>query len=131
MSLTHRQQPPHDGGRGEAGEDVVGVGEVCEVGHDDGLTPTLTPHVHLGINTVTSTPIVKPVFVSKPFPRSRSTPQSTGASDIYHEEPFDLCTYMQLKILSGLSGGSTMNQNWTITKLVPKKNDEHDNTNHC
>lgn len=47
LSLTHRHEPPHDGGRGEAGEDVVGVGEVREVWHDDGLTPTLTPHIHL------------------------------------------------------------------------------------
>lgn len=47
LSLTHRHEPPHDRGRGEAGEDVVSVDEVCEVWPDDGLTPALTPHVHL------------------------------------------------------------------------------------
>lgn len=48
LSLTHRHESPHDRGCGEAGKDIVSVGEVCEVWHDDRLTPTLTPHVHLG-----------------------------------------------------------------------------------
>lgn len=45
--ITHGQEPPHDGGRGQAGEDVVGAGEVGEVGQQDALAPALAPHVHL------------------------------------------------------------------------------------
>lgn len=45
--MLHGHKPPHDRGCGEAGEDVVSVGEVREVRQDDGLAPTLTPHVHL------------------------------------------------------------------------------------
>lgn len=47
QNLTLRQEAPHHGGGGEAGEDVVGVGEVRQEGQGDGLAPTLTPHVHL------------------------------------------------------------------------------------
>lgn len=45
--LTHGQEPPRDGGRGQAGEHVVGAGEVCEVGQQDALAPALAPHVHM------------------------------------------------------------------------------------
>lgn len=46
-SHTYREKPPHNRGGGEAGEDVVGAGKVCEVREDDGLSPALAPHVHL------------------------------------------------------------------------------------
>lgn len=46
-TLTHGKQPPHDRGRGKAGEDVVCAGEVCEVWQHDGLSAALPPHVHL------------------------------------------------------------------------------------
>lgn len=46
-SHTYREKPPHNRGGGEAGEDVVGAGKVCEVRKDDGLSPALAPHVHL------------------------------------------------------------------------------------
>lgn len=45
--VTHGQEPPHDGGRGEAGEHVVRAREVREVGQQDALAPALAPHVHL------------------------------------------------------------------------------------
>lgn len=45
--LTHGEQAPGDGGRGEAGEDVVGAGEVGEVRQDHRLAPALAPHVHV------------------------------------------------------------------------------------
>lgn len=47
FALTHGHQAPHDGRSGEAGEDVVGAGEVGAVGEDYGLAAALTPHVDL------------------------------------------------------------------------------------
>lgn len=45
--LTHRQKMPGDCRCGKACEDIVSVGEVCEVRVGHSLTPTLTPHQHL------------------------------------------------------------------------------------
>lgn len=47
QSLTHRDEPPHDGRRGEADEDVVGVVEVREARRRDELAAAHAPHVHL------------------------------------------------------------------------------------
>ena len=46
-ALTYCEQVPGDGGRGEAGEHVVGGAEVGEVGAGHGLTAALPPHQHL------------------------------------------------------------------------------------
>lgn len=45
--LTHREEAPRDGGRGKAGEHVIGAGEVGEVRQDHRLAPALAPHVHV------------------------------------------------------------------------------------
>ena len=45
--LTYRQEAPRDSRSGEAGEHVVGAGEVREVRQDHGLAPALAPHVHV------------------------------------------------------------------------------------
>lgn len=46
-ALTRRQEAPRDGGRGEAGEHVVGGGEVREVRQGHRLAAALAPHVHV------------------------------------------------------------------------------------
>ena len=45
--LTHGEEAPRDGGRGEAGEHVVRAGEVREVRQHHRLAPALAPHVHV------------------------------------------------------------------------------------